>query len=638
MSFRKEFSAQGTIEYLVIIAIVIVISLIVIGLVITTTSNPSQQIKDSSSKLASASSGGISIVESVVDSSGDAVVSLRNNSGESFTLSSISGLSGGSVVGNNEYGGYFVSSGGLSTFSLANLGSACVCASGEKSKTCTFEITLTSASGLVKTERVSTTVECVTDAQGVSVINPLTFQPIWLKNPVSGTGTGADSASSVFVDSSGNIYIAGQFNGNINFSPTIGLTHQGSGDFFVVKYDSSGNALWAKNPTTGTGADQAFFVFVDSSSNVYVTGRSKSDINFSSTVGLIHRGSTTLYDFFVVKYDSSGNALWAKNPSTGTGTDIDSASSVFVDSFSNVYVAGYFSNDINFSSTVGLVHQGNVGWYDFFIVKYDFSGTALWAKNPVATTGISDDVAYSVFVDSSDNVYLAGYAYSDINFSPTVGLVNPGNNNFFVVKYNSSGVALWAKNPVSGTGTGADHAYSVFVDSSGNVYVAGQFVGSDLNFSSTVGLTNSGNWNFFVVKYDFSGTALWAKTSVTGTGTVLNTASSVFVDSLGNVYVAGDSKSDINFSSTVGLTHQGTTSYYDFFVVKYDSSGNALWVKGPTVGTGTLSDKALASFVDSSSNVFVAGYFSNDINFSSNMGLTNSSGVSDFFITKYGMR
>jgi len=572
MSFRKEFSAQGTIEYLVIIAIVIVISLIVIGLVITTTSNPSQQIKDSSSKLASASSGGISIVESVVDSSGDAVVSLRNNSGESFTLSSISGLSGGSVVGNNEYGGYFVSSGGLSTFSLANLGSACVCASGEKSKTCTFEITLTSASGLVKTERVSTTVECVTDAQGVSVINPLTFQPIWLKNPVSGTGTGADSASSVFVDSSGNIYIAGQFNGNINFSPTIGLTHQGSGDFFVVKYDSS------------------------------------------------------------------GNALWAKNPSTGTGTDIDSASSVFVDSFSNVYVAGYFSNDINFSSTVGLVHQGNVGWYDFFIVKYDFSGTALWAKNPVATTGISDDVAYSVFVDSSDNVYLAGYAYSDINFSPTVGLVNPGNNNFFVVKYNSSGVALWAKNPVSGTGTGADHAYSVFVDSSGNVYVAGQFVGSDLNFSSTVGLTNSGNWNFFVVKYDFSGTALWAKTSVTGTGTVLNTASSVFVDSLGNVYVAGDSKSDINFSSTVGLTHQGTTSYYDFFVVKYDSSGNALWVKGPTVGTGTLSDKALASFVDSSSNVFVAGYFSNDINFSSNMGLTNSSGVSDFFITKYGMR
>jgi len=511
MQVRKDSFAQGTIEYLVIIAVVVVISLIVVGLVITTTSAPSQQITTSSSKLGSATSGGISIVEAVVDSSGDALINLRNNSGDNFRISNISGLNDGVVVGNNVYSSSFVSSGGVSTFSLANLGSACVCGSGEKSKTCTFEVTLTSASGLVKTENVSTSVECVTDAQGVNAINPITFQPIWAKGPFGGTSIVSDVAYSIFVDSSSNVYVAGYTYTDINFSPTVALILNGDSiNFFVVKYNSNGEALWVKHAVNQTGvtdtSDYARSVFVDSNSNVYVAGYfAYGDINFSPTVGLTHQGSIASIDFFVVKYDSNGVVQWAKGPFVGTGAQSDVAYSVFVDSLGNVYAAGFSRGDLNFSSTVGLKFYGSSPTFpNLFVVKYNSSGEALWVKGPITSTGTGYEYAQSVFVDSSNNVYVAGQFGSDVNFSPTVGLTFRGGlSDFFVVKYDSSGNAIWAKNPIQTGGMGIVSASSVFVDSSSNVYVGGEFVyvGGDFNFSPTVGLPIDGSGDFFLVKY-----------------------------------------------------------------------------------------------------------------------------------------
>ena len=82
----KNSIAQGTIEYLVIIAVVVVLSLIVVALSINVSSSHSQQIVSSSEKLGGVVSGGISIVEAVGNLEGDSLIMLSNNSGDGITL------------------------------------------------------------------------------------------------------------------------------------------------------------------------------------------------------------------------------------------------------------------------------------------------------------------------------------------------------------------------------------------------------------------------------------------------------------------------------------------------------------------------------------------------------------------------
>ena len=86
-------------------------------------------------------------------------------------------------------------------------------------------------------------------------------------------GTGDDNGSSVAVDSSGNVYIAGGFEETVDFDPGAGTANltssAGDTDGFVLKLDSSGNYLWARS-FSGSGISS---VAVDSSGNVYKIGR-----------------------------------------------------------------------------------------------------------------------------------------------------------------------------------------------------------------------------------------------------------------------------------------------------------------------------------------------------------------------------
>ncbi|MFA6269170.1 MAG: hypothetical protein WC652_05110, partial [archaeon] len=351
----------------------------------------------------------------------------------------------------------------------------------------------------------------------------------------AGTGTGSDYGNSVYVDLSGNIYLAGTFSStSLDFGNNVSLTNRsiGQNDFFVVKYDSSGVAQWAKGPAFGIGQEDSQSVFVDSSGNVYLTGAFTSDaFGFGNDINLTKRGT---YNFFVVKYNSSGVAQWAQGPVNNTSEGYHSwGRSVHVDSSGNVYLAGYFNLPlISFGNDINLSGPG------YFIVKYNSSGVAQWATG--AASGVTQDSVGSIFVDSSGNIYLTGYFLSsafdqDLDFGNNVIIYNKTDNyaysDFFVVKYNSSGVAQWARNPSSVTGTSGLEAHSVFVDSTGNVYVGGIFYSSTVSFDTGISLTHRGGGDFFVVKYNSSGVAQWAQGPSSSSDTNVEGSYSVFVDS-----------------------------------------------------------------------------------------------------------
>jgi hypothetical protein len=178
-----------------------------------------------------------------------------------------------------------------------------------------------------------------------------------------------------------------------------------------------------------------------------------------------------------------------------------------------------------------------------------------------------------------------------------------------LVKYNSSGVAQWAKTYTSAPANGGGDFYGVTLDSSGNVYVVGRTtsVAGTYNFGNSVSINalhGTDNTSAVIVKYDSSGTPQTAN-SPTGTNND-SFFNGVAVDSSNNIYVAGGIKGNVGFIFGGGYTATGSNSGGSAVVVKYNSSLAASSGQVATnAGTGCCNYNGVA--VDSGGNIYLVG-------------------------------
>ncbi len=444
---------------------------------------------------------------------------------------------------------------------------------------------------------------------------------IWAKS----TGSAADDAGySIATDSSGDIYVAGYFDSpSITFGTTT-LTNAGSGtsDIFLVKYHPDGSVIGAIR-AGGSLLDRCYSVKTDRHGNVYMAGFFQSSSITFGGYTLTKTGSNA--DIFVVKMNPSGTTLWACN--SGVATNDVSVQSVAVDTFGNVYAVGYFgSPTLTFGTTV-LTNAGSFPTNDMFIVKYNAAGSFVWAKRAGST---QDEIANSVSTDAAGNVYVTGYSQSaSVTFGATT-LTNAGASDMFLVKYDSSGNALWAKNSGSTNAMGQSTA----VDTAGNVCVSGIFSSSTVTFGTTT-LTNAGSGDAFLVKYTSGGGVTWAK-SVGGTSS--ESGAGVHTDALANVYLTGYFFSPTLTIGSTALTNAGPANMY---IAKYNSSGGVIYALSGTsyaAGGGGLGGISITTD-PSAANVYVTGTLSGDScsvgsTMLHNMGTTSNS---DMFVARYGL-
>ena len=246
--------------------------------------------------------------------------------------------------------------------------------------------------------------------------------------------------------------------------------------------------------------------------------------------------------------------------------------------------------------------------------------------------GTNEDRGRSVAVDSSGNIYTTGPFQVTADFDPgagTTNLTSAGGNDVFVSKLDSAGELVWVKQL---GGTDSTDAYSVAVDSSGNVYTTGAFSGT-VDFdpgAGTANLVSAGSSDVFVSKLDSTGAFVWAK-QFGGTGS--DASNSVAVDSSGNVYTTGSFSGTVDFDPGGGTANLVSTGSADVFVSKLDSAGAFVWAK--QLG-GTDSDQANSVAVDSSGNVYTTGSFSGTADFDPGAGTSNlvSAGASNAFVSK----
>ena len=277
-------------------------------------------------------------------------------------------------------------------------------------------------------------------------------------------GTESEVGYDVAIDSSGNAYVTGYTSG------TLDGTSAGNSDIFLVKYNTSGDKQWTRQLGTSYH-DYGYGVAVDSSGNAFVTG---------TTVRGLVEGTSTVNntpDFFLVKYNSSGTKQWTQqfgDSAWNGGNDVTT------DSSGNAYVTGYTAGTID-----GNTNQGG---NDMFLMKYNSSGTRQWSKM-LGSSG--SDYGNGVALDSSNNVYVTGVVDGVLD-----GNTSAGEDDIFLVKYNSSGTKQWARQ--HGTSQN-DYGRKIAIDAKGYIYLlADGYGGIDDN-------TNSGSSDIYLLKYNSSG-------------------------------------------------------------------------------------------------------------------------------------
>ena len=463
--------------------------------------------------------------------------------------------------------------------------------------------------------------------QAESLASPLytSGDLLWAK---SMGGTRDDFSDSIAVDSSGNIYTTGSFEGTADFDPgagTFNLTGAGGGDIFVSKLDSSGNFVWAKR-MGGTDYENGYSIAVDSSGNIYTTGSFEGTADFDSGAGISNLTSAGLPDIFVSKLDSSGNFVWAKNMG---GTDWDFGLGIAVDSSGNIYTTGSFEGTADFDPGPGTSNLTGAGLPDIFVSKLDSSGNFVWAKSIGAA---SFDTGIGIALDSSGNIYTTGSFEGTADFDPGAGtsnLTSAGSSDMFVSKLDSSGNFVWAKRM---GGTSDDYGYGIVLDTSGNIYTTGSFSGT-ADFDPGAGasnLTSEGLTNIFVSKLDSSGNFVWAKSMG---GTDYDDGLGIAVDSSRNVYTTGSFEGTADFDPGAGTSNLTSAGLPDIFVSKLDSSGNFVWAK--SMGAASY-DYGFGIVLDSSGNVYMSGSFEGTADFDPGPGTSNltSAGSNDIFVSK----
>ena len=362
----------------------------------------------------------------------------------------------------------------------------------------------------------------------------------WIRR-YNGPSDHYDYAYGIAVDESGNIYVTGA-----SYDLTTNY------DYVTIKYTPLGDTAWIRRYNSPSdNPDKAYGIAVDKNGNVYVTGRSS-------------------YDYATIKYTPTGVIDWIRRYD-GPANDISEARAIAIDSSSNVYVTGYSKGEFTNSdyATIKYTSSGDTAWikrydvdnnqdeanaiavddsgncyvtgatkntnndFDYSTIKYTPSGDIAWIRTYDGPAN-NDDLAYSIAVEESGNVYVTGWSEAPSAIY-----------DYATIKYTPSGDIAWIRR-YSGPGNSEDQASAVAVDGSGNVYVTGRSVGSGTDF------------DYATIKYTPSGDTAWIQ-RYDGPANSVDKAYAIALDGNGNVYVTGGS--------------YGSGTEYDYTTIKYSTTG-----------------------------------------------------------------
>jgi hypothetical protein len=334
--------------------------------------------------------------------------------------------------------------------------------------------------------------------------------------------------------------------------------------------------------------------------------------------------------------------IWAK--SFGGANTSEAPHGIGCDAAKNIYVTGYFGNTAvtgslpaNFNPAGGgtINTQGNE---DCFLAKYDMNGNYQWALGLGNAGANTQERAWDIATDANGNSYVVGGFNGTMNFNP---LGTPMNyslpdtlSGLFIARYNTNGICQWVVMLNAQCTSVFNEGYATCdLDASGNLYVAGNFRGTNVNFNplgTATPLNSSGLTDMFIAKYNvMNGMLLWVK-RIGGPASDIVSPGSLRCDKNGNPYFTGrlSGTGNVDFDPGSGTTNISNSSLY---LASYDSIGNLRHAVGMNSGPG---DGGHRVAFDTNNDVYVAGWMNGTANFGTITRTANST-TADVFLAKY---
>ncbi len=434
---------------------------------------------------------------------------------------------------------------------------------------------------------------------------------------------------------------------NYSIVPSAPPTFHPCPDAFVIKVDPNGGVIYATF-LGGNGADAATAIAVDSSGNAYVAGttnpqNSSTPNNFPVTSGAAFtKPSIDGVDDFVAKLNATGDKLIYSTfipELIGAALAIDAQGAAYIAGTAFPISAGFGS--AGFPTTSGAFQStsttmgGTSG-----VAKLNPSGSALvyatYLIGSIPNNSGDSDGASGIAVDAAGNAYVTGWT-SAPNFPTTPGAYSttPPNDGFvvYVTKLNPAGSALIYSTFLGPAGYPLENV--IKLDAKGNAYVAGNTPSS--NFPVTAGAFQptgpDAPWSYgnipgqFLSALNAEGTALIYSTYLTGAA-VFYGAQALDVDAAGDAYVVGTAS--YNFPVTSGAFQRCVTrGSGNIFVVEFNPGGRVI-AATYLGGTGTF-DTPSAIVAGPNGSAYVAGS-TNSTDFPGIVGA--ASGVPLTFVTQ----
>jgi hypothetical protein len=304
----------------------------------------------------------------------------------------------------------------------------------------------------------------------------------------------------IAVDASGRAFVSG--NGTIAYS-SAGVplwTNQLSGSAIAV--DGNGQVFVSSSSATAAYSNAGLPLWTNRYTDIS-QGPYKIAINSSGKVfvaGTMWNGSNN--DYVSLAFSNTGVSLWT-NRYSGPGNAYDSLVGLAADSSGNVFVTGSSS-----------------GFYA--TIKYSNEGVPSWTNRYNNSQWTPTDSASAIAVDGHGNVFVTGQSCAP---------VGGGWPDYVTIKYSNVGVPLWT-NRYDGLGQYSDYPSAIALDSSGNVFVTG------ISMYDLPGSPRPAD--YATIAYSNQGTPLWVN-AYGAPDPINNWAKAIAVDSLGNVFVTGDS-------------------------------------------------------------------------------------------------
>jgi gliding motility-associated-like protein len=427
----------------------------------------------------------------------------------------------------------------------------------------------------------------------------------------------------VGVDQWGNVYSAGLLHHTIDFDPGPGvytLTGGGIGEYgiYLSKLDAEGNFVWAKQIPVLVEFGE-IELKVDNSGNVYLASDLRHPADMDPGPGVQMMKPTGSKDAFLIKLDTDGNLMWARQFG-GPGDTAPQANALELDGNNNVILCGEFNNTVDFDPGPGLFNLTSTAHMQSYIVKLRSNGEFIWAvqfgHSPIVYNGaqITD-----VKCDRHGNIYTTGGFKGTCDFDPGTAVFSLTGNSLrdgFVSKLDPNGRLIWAKRFGNTTNNYYHNVYpkGIEIDDKENVVTTGDFSGThDFDPGTGVyGLSSKAElFDAYILKLNTEGDFLWAK----GIGGKENeTGNDVVADSEGNVYAVGFYGPSVDFDPGPGEFIINSSYYGASVLVKLNSNGDFVYAAPfQSIDYGISLFRRMV--IDAAKNIYITGYVSGELDF-----------------------